>query len=115
MERKLTPIARRLRRNATDAEAMLWRRLRSRQLEDIKFRRQFPIGRYIVDFVSIELKLVIEFDGGQHAESLADTERTRWIEANGYTVIRFWNNDVVENLDGVLEAIRREILNARTR
>ena len=115
MERKLTPIARRLRRNATDAEAMLWRRLRSRQLEDIKFRRQFPIGRYIVDFVSIELKLVIELDGGQHAESLADTERTRWIEANGYTVIRFWNNDVIANLEGVLDSIRQEILNARTR
>ena len=113
LKKKLTPIARKLRRDATAVENKLWQRLRSRQIEGAKFRRQFPIGAYIADFACIELRLIIELDGGQHAESSADGERTRWIEANGYTVIRFWNNDMIENLEGVLETIRREILNAR--
>ena len=113
MERGLTPVARRLRRDATDVESLLWRRLRGRQIEDVKFRRQFLIRPYVADFASVELKLIIELDGGHHSRSNADAERTRWIEANGYTVIRFWNNDVTENIAGVLETIRREILNAR--
>jgi len=115
MEKRLTPIARKLRRDATAVESKLWQRLRSRQIEGAKFRRQFPIGPYIADFACIELKLIIELDGGQHVESATDAGRTAWLETNGYTVIRFWNSEVIENLEGVLEAIRREILNARAR
>ena len=105
--------ARHLRRDATDAEALLWACLRSRQLDGAKFVRQHPIGPYVVDFCCRSVRLVIELDGGQHAESTADEVRTRVIEANGYTVIRFWNNDVFDNLDGVLLEIRSALLNAR--
>jgi len=115
MEKRLTPIARKLRRDATAVESKLWRHLRSRQIEGAKFRRQFPIGPYIADFACIELKLIIELDGGQHVESATDAVHTARLETNGYTVIRFWNSEVIENLEGVLEAIRREILNARAR
>jgi len=115
MEKRLTPIARKLRRDATAVESKLWQRLRSRQIEGAKFRRQFPIGPYIADFACIELKLIIELDGGQHVESATDAGRTARLETNGYTVIRFWNSEVIENLEGVLEAIRRDILNARAR
>ena len=115
MEKRLTPIARKLRRDATAVESKLWQRLRSRQIEGAKFRRQFPIGPYIGDFACIDLKLIIELDGGQHADSPTDAQRMEWLETNGYTVIRFWNSEVIENLEGVLEAIRREILNARAR
>jgi very-short-patch-repair endonuclease len=115
VERRLTPISRKLRRDATDVEGKLWQRLRSRQIEGVKFRRQFAIGRYVADFACIETRLVIELDGGQHADSALDIERTRFIEANGYTVIRFWNNDATENIEGVLEQIRHATLNARPR
>jgi very-short-patch-repair endonuclease len=115
MEKRLTPIARKLRRDATAVESKLWKRLRSRQIEGAKFRRQFPIGPYIADFACIDLKLIIELDGGQHADSPTDAQRMECLETNGYTVIRFWNSEVIENLEGVLEAIRREILNARAR
>ena len=99
---------RELRRNATEVEKRLWSRLRNRQLDGIKFRRQTPIGRYIVDFVSESEKLIVELDGGQHAQQTeADAERTQALEAMGYIVIRFWNNEVIENIDGVL----MEILN----
>ncbi|MBS9475610.1 endonuclease domain-containing protein [Ancylobacter radicis] len=93
--------ARRLRKDQTDVEALLWSRLRDRRLEGWKFRRQAPVDRYIVDFLCVDAKLVIELDGGQHAVE-DDAERTRMIEACGYLVIRFWNNDVLTNLDGVL-------------
>ena len=105
--------ARRLRRNSTDVETRLWAGLRSRQLDGAKFVRQHPIGRYVVDFCCRSARLVIELDGGQHAESVSDAERTRAIEADGYTVIRFWNNDIIDNLDGVLMEIRTALLNAR--
>src|SRR6185369_4073689 len=104
MEKRLTPIARKLRRDATAVESKLWQRLRSRQIEGAKFRRQFPIGPYIADFACIDLKLIIELDGGQHADSPTDAQRMGWLETNGYTVIRFWNSEVIENLEGVLEA-----------
>jgi len=98
--------ARDLRRHQTDAERRLWRRLRDRQLAGAKFRRQHPIGQYIVDFCCLEAKLVVELDGGQHAARRAtDTERTAFLEAQGYRVLRFWNNDVLSNLDGVLQRI----------
>jgi very-short-patch-repair endonuclease len=115
VEKRRTPVARRLRRDATDVEAQLWQRLRNRQIEGAKFRRQLPIGRYVVDFACVEAQLVIELDGGQHADSATDPERTRFIEAAGYTVIRFWNNDLAENIGGVLEQIRLELQNARPR
>lgn len=111
--KRLTRVARKLRRDRTMVEDRLWQRLRARQVEGAKFVFQFPIGPYIADFACRGLRLVIELDGGQHADSLADVERTRMIEAHGYRVLRFWNNDVAENIDGVLEVIRREILLAR--
>jgi len=93
--------ARQLRRDQTEVEKLLWSRLRNRQLDGWKFRRQEPIDRFTVDFFCPDAKLVIELDGGQHSAE-NDAERTRMIEACGYLVIRFWNNDVLTNLDGVL-------------
>ncbi|HEY7655224.1 MAG TPA: DUF559 domain-containing protein [Burkholderiales bacterium] len=98
--------ARKLRSNLTDAEKRLWRRLQRRQIGRAKFRRQQPIGRYIVDFVCFECRVIIEVDGGQHAERRYDDEqRTRWLEARGYRVLRFWNNDVLEHTDAVAQAV----------
>ncbi len=103
--------ARSLRKNPTDAERRLWGRLRRRQLEGCRFRRQAPIGRYIVDFVCFERKLIVEVDGGQHAwNEVGDEQRSAWLESEGFVVVRFWNNDVLENTDGVvatlIEALR---------
>jgi very-short-patch-repair endonuclease len=98
-----------LRRNGTPAERVLWSKLRNRQIGGIKFRRQQPIEHYIVDFVNFEIKLVIEIDGGQHNEDITiirDEERTAYLNCRGYRVIRFWNNEVMDNLDGVLTKIR---------
>ena len=107
----LTKHAKSLRRNATQAEKTLWRHLRARQMEGLKFRRQQPIENYIVDFVSFEKRLVIELDGGQHATvKQKDIERDRYLLDNGFRVIRFWNNEVLGNIDGVLEVIRQECL-----
>lgn len=102
--------ARRLRRNLTDAERKLWSRLRRRQLDGHYFRRQVPVGRFIVDFLCKERRLIVEVDGGQHAERRrADAARSLRLQARGYRVIRFWNNDVIGNIDGVLETIRIEL------
>jgi very-short-patch-repair endonuclease len=98
----------------TDAELRLWYYLRDRRFEGAKFVSQFPIGPYIVDFVCRTAKLAIEVDGGQHSEE-ADAPRTEIIESFGYRVIRFWNNDVLGNTEGVLELIRQELLIARGR
>ena len=98
--------ARRLRRDQTDVERKLWFRLRDRRLDGWKFRRQVTIGPYIADFCCESARLIIELDGGQHAErSAADAKRTTALEAQGYLVLRFWNNDVLQNMDGVLESI----------
>ena len=102
-----TERARTLRKNPTDAERALWRHLRLRQQEGQKFRRQVPLGRYIVDFVCIEKRLIIEVDGGQHSEAAAtDATRTRWLEARGFRVLRFWNHQVLCNFETVMEVIR---------
>ena len=99
--------ARRLRRDQTDAERKLWFALRNRQLDGFKFSRQMPIGSYIADFVCRREKLIIELDGGQHAAQVArDARRTAFLEARGFNVLRFWNNDVLMNMEGVLEMIR---------
>jgi very-short-patch-repair endonuclease len=107
-----SPLARRLRQSATDAEMRLWSRLRGKQLEGFRFRRQHPMGRYIVDFFCPEAKLVVEADGGQHADNEADSIRADWLLAQGYRVLRFWNNDVLANTEGVLltilEALREQ-------
>ncbi len=90
----------------TDAERVLWRHLRHRQLHGIKFRRQHPIGRHIVDFVCLDARLVVEIDGGQHSDQTAhDANRTRGLQLRGYQVLRFWNNEVLDNLAGVVETI----------
>ena len=100
-------FAKHLRSSSTDAERMLWRHLRSRQLADFKFRRQQVIAPYIVDFVCMERRLVVEIDGGQHAErQKEDARRTAFLESAGFHVIRFWNNEVLANLDGVMSAIQ---------
>mgnify|MGYP000695755932 CR=1 FL=1 len=101
-----TSRSRELRRNQTDAEKLLWQRLRNRQLLGFKFRRQVPVGPYITDFLCIEAKLIVELDGGQHAEQLArDAKRTAYLEGSGYRVIRFWNNDVISNMSGIWDAL----------
>ena len=107
--RPKTRRARRLRRDATEAERALWRGLREMK-PPVKVRRQHPIGGCIVDFALPSRKLAIEIDGGQHAVAAAsDATRTEELKRHGYRVIRFWNNDVLGNLDGVLEAIRAEL------
>jgi very-short-patch-repair endonuclease len=100
-----TAVARRLRKNSTFAERRLWKYLRSRGLGDFKFVRQEPIGPYIVDFVCRERRLVIEIDGGQHATSARDVVRDRWLADHRYRVLRFWNNEVLGNIEGVWETI----------
>lgn len=101
--------ARRMRSDATDAERKLWSRLRRGQL-GIKFKRQYPIEGFVADFCSPQLKLVIEVDGGQHLERSAyDAERSARLAHSGYRVLRFWNNDVLTNIDGVLEIIAESI------
>jgi very-short-patch-repair endonuclease len=89
----------------TDAERKLWSALRNRQLEDAKFRRQQPIGPFIADFVCQEHRLIVEADGGQHFESASDDRRTAFLESKGYRVLRFWNHEILSNLDGVAQVI----------
>ncbi len=100
--------ARALRKASTDAEALLWSHLRNRQFRNLKFRRQVPLGCYIVDFYCHELRLLIEVDGGQHSEEV-DRTRTQWLESEGYRMVRFWNHEVLENIDGVLAELDRRI------
>ena len=107
-----TERARRLRREQTDVEAKLWSRLRNRQLDGWKFKRQVPKRAYIVDFFCADAKLIIELDGGQHTADKAvayDAERTRYLQACGFRVIRFWNHEVFEDIDAVLDTIWRKL------
>ncbi|HLC17973.1 MAG TPA: DUF559 domain-containing protein [Thermodesulfobacteriota bacterium] len=106
MTRKSTVISKNLRKNATEAENLLWRYLRSKQLEGLKFRRQEPVSDYIVDFVCFEKRIIIEVDGGQHAlDKDRDDKRDRWLKEQGFKVLRFWNNEVLGNIEGVFETI----------
>jgi very-short-patch-repair endonuclease len=105
-----TDRARALRRNSTRAELLLWNKLRARQLGGFKFIRQEPIGRYVVDFVCRDRRVIVEVDGGQHADSVSDFVRDRWLRDHNYRVLRFWNNDVIGNIEGVLETIVGELL-----
>ena len=107
----LTPFAKQLRKRSTDAENLLWRHLQRRQIEGIKFRRQQPIGNDIVDFACLAKKIVIEIDGGQHSfHKESDKIRDAWLRSSGFTVLRFWNTELFDNLEGVLETIRNELL-----
>jgi very-short-patch-repair endonuclease len=99
-------IARKLRRNQTDAERKLWFCLKDRRLDNLKFRRQAPVDRYVADFLCADAHLIVELDGGQHdPNSENERARTHQLEAMGYFVLRFWNDDVLNNIDGVLERI----------
>jgi very-short-patch-repair endonuclease len=109
---KLKIYARNLRYSQTSAEDLLWYKLRNRQLLGVKFRRQQPIDSYIVDFVSIEKKLIIELDGSHHntpSRKIYDSIRTIFLQKKQFKVLRFWDNEVLTNIDGVLEMIRRNI------
>jgi very-short-patch-repair endonuclease len=97
-----------LRKTMTDAEKKLWHKIRNKQI-GIRFRMQQPIGNYIVDFVSFEMKITIEIDGGQHYDSADEISREKWLKKQGFTVFRFWNNDVIKNTAGVLYTIMHAI------
>lgn len=101
---RTNPHARSLRRNSTEAEQRLWRHVRNRQLGGFKFKRQETIGPFVADFACVECKLIVEADGGQHSDD-ADHERTAYLQRLGWRILRFWNNDVLQNTDGVLETI----------
>lgn len=100
-----------LRKNMTEAETVLWYRLRAHRLQGFKFKRQKPLGPFIVDFVCMEYKVVIEVDGGQHQDHAGyDQARDKWLRQQGFEVLRFWNNEVMGNLEGVLEVIHSVLL-----
>ncbi|GJL95731.1 MAG: endonuclease [Hyphococcus sp.] len=100
--------AKHLRKNQTNAERLFWRAVKVKRLNGFKFRRQHPLGSYVVDFICLEKKLIIELDGSQHAmegQSIHDAARTQWLETIGFTVIRYWNDDIYNNLNGVLDEV----------
>jgi very-short-patch-repair endonuclease len=105
----LTQLAKNLRTHATEAERILWRHLRGHRFANIKFRRQHPIENYIVDFVCFKLKLIIELDGSQHFASSYDRQRDLRLTNSGFKILRFWNNEIFENLEGILDRIYEEI------
>lgn len=107
----LTPLAVKLRKNQTDAERKLWSRLRAKRLEDRKWRRQQPLGAYIVDLICFEKRVIIELEGGQHMDQEAkDQIRDKWLKEQRYKVIRVWDREIFKNLAGVLETIREKLL-----
>ena len=108
MKQPLTYTSRKLRKDMTSAEQKLWSHLRAKQME-VKFRRQVPIGTYIVDFVSFDARLIVEVDGGQHMGSEADRTRDEWFRTQGFEVLRFWNHQVLKDTEAVLIAIRRTL------
>ncbi len=103
---RLTRFARELRKNQSDTERVLWHYLRNRHLMNLKFRRQEPIGNYIADFMCYEKRLIVEVDGGQHTiQEEYDRRRSEWIEKQGFRILRFWDNEVLENMEGVIYRI----------
>jgi adenine-specific DNA-methyltransferase len=106
--RRISPHAKRLRKNMTDAETVMWHRLRGRRLSGYKFKRQWTLGNFVVDFCCSEAKLVIEIDGGQHTPE-RDRARTSWLESQGFQVRRFWNDEVLTNMDGVLTVVLHDL------
>jgi very-short-patch-repair endonuclease len=111
MNTNITKAAKTFRKNPTKAERLLWKNLRAKQLEEFKFRRQQPIGNYVVDFVCFEKQIVIEVDGGQHArEIIKDKEREKWLKKQGFKILRFWNNEVLRNIEGVIEEITKNCI-----
>lgn len=110
MDERFKERARDLRKNMTDAEQKLWQTVRQRQLNGFKFWRQVIVGEYIVDFACFEAKLIIELDGGQHAENtLYDDKRTQYLTQQGFQVVRFWNHEVLNQLDAVLERVLNKL------
>jgi very-short-patch-repair endonuclease len=102
--------ARQHRRNPSKAQKILWYYLRNKQIRGFKFRREHPIGNFILDFVCLERKLAIEIDGGQHAvQSEYDSSRSRWLQLQGFKVLRFWNNEVLVNTESVLDTIQKHL------
>ncbi|MEW8506925.1 MAG: DUF559 domain-containing protein [Candidatus Thiodiazotropha sp.] len=99
---KQRDFAKTLRQNMTDAERLLWKHLRAHRLLEQKCRRQHPIGPYIVDFVHLGARLIIDCDGGQHNESTTDTQRDAWLRDQGFQILRFWNHDILTNTESVL-------------
>lgn len=113
MTQKITRLAKGLRKQSTDVENLIWRHLQRKQLVGLKFRRQQPIGNFIVYFICFDKKVVVELDGGQHAteEKERDCKRDRWLTEQGFKVLRFWNDEVLGNINGVLEIIKGNCLN----
>jgi very-short-patch-repair endonuclease len=110
MSHTLLPFAKRMRRTSTEAEARLWWYLRAARLRGLKFRRQQPIGDYIVDFICFERKLIVEVDGSQHVDTIErDDARTAWLESVGFTVLRFWNDEVLRDSQRVVQEIVRVV------
>ena len=110
MKDRLLKFAKGMRHRQTNAETLIWTALRGARLQGFKFKRQQPIGPYIVDFVCFEHSLIIEIDGGQHGdEASSDHERSKWLQSQGFTILRFWNNEVIERKDDVLESIIRAL------
>jgi very-short-patch-repair endonuclease len=103
MDRSAVTFAKTLRRHGTDAESILWRHLRGRRFANCKFKRQQPLGPYVVDFVCFAMRVVVEVDGGQHLLSESDAARDAWLRQQGFKVLRFWNNDVLLRTESVLE------------
>lgn len=108
---KLTLFAKKLRKESTDTECKLWQQLRSKQCGGYKFRRQHPLGNYIVDFVCLESRLIIELDGSQHLEEtkMHDQQRDCWFQKEGYRILRFWDNEVLQNMAGVYQLIEEAL------
>ena len=107
-------LAKRLRTQMTEAEWRLWYRLRAHRLHGLKFKRQAPIGPYVVDFICFDHKLIVEVDGGQHADNVKDRRRDEWLRSEGYRVLRYWNNDVLKQTDAVVRAISMAIGHSET-
>lgn len=109
--KNLTQIARKLRKQMTPEEHILWYHLRSKRFSNYKFRRQFPIDKYVVDFICLTKRLIVEADGGQHNQSADDAERDKYLSGQNFRILRFWNNDINQNLESVLQKIYNGLTN----